>query len=156
MQRSVCCKRKEKEAPAELCIRQAELVSSVAEVRVPSTPPSLFDPSSVDAPVETNPPFQSRSSRSPDKGGAYQKPANCLVWLQVPWRSYRAERFLWKKRGVLRDEVPPPRCTPTSTALAPASQGPGSPATRRPRAEPKKQGFLSRGKKLLKRLGAVK
>ncbi|XP_058246424.1 RIMS-binding protein 2 isoform X9 [Hemibagrus wyckioides] len=38
----------------------------------------------------------------------------------------------------------------------PASQGPGSPAARRPRAEPKKQGLLSRGKKLLKRLGAVK
>ncbi|XP_037391958.1 RIMS-binding protein 2 isoform X8 [Pygocentrus nattereri] len=35
-------------------------------------------------------------------------------------------------------------------------QGPGSPAPRRPQTIPKKQGLLSRGKKLLKRLGAVK
>ncbi|XP_072538597.1 RIMS-binding protein 2 isoform X11 [Salminus brasiliensis] len=35
-------------------------------------------------------------------------------------------------------------------------QGPGSPAPRRPQSIPKKQGLLSRGKTLLKRLGAVK
>lgn len=36
-------------------------------------------------------------------------------------------RFLWKKRGALQDEAPPPWSAPTSRALAPPPRGQGAP-----------------------------
>uniref|UniRef100_A0A8C1H9Y7 RIMS-binding protein 2 n=2 Tax=Cyprinus carpio TaxID=7962 RepID=A0A8C1H9Y7_CYPCA len=66
-----------------------------------------------------------------------------------------------KNKRVPVEKAGPPRRSATPTVRphipgsGPAAQGPGSPI-RRPRADSKKTGLLSKGKNLLKRLGAVK
>ncbi|XP_051759893.1 RIMS-binding protein 2 isoform X28 [Ctenopharyngodon idella] len=66
-----------------------------------------------------------------------------------------------KSKRVPVEKAGPPRRSATPTVRphipgsGPAAQGPGSPV-RRPRADSKKKGLLSKGKNLLKRLGAVK
>ncbi|XP_067269560.1 RIMS-binding protein 2 isoform X28 [Pseudorasbora parva] len=66
-----------------------------------------------------------------------------------------------KNKRVPVEKAGPPRRSATPTVRphipgsGPAAQGPGSPV-RRPRADSKKTGLLSKGKNLLKRLGAVK
>ncbi|XP_016336233.1 RIMS-binding protein 2-like isoform X1 [Sinocyclocheilus anshuiensis] len=66
-----------------------------------------------------------------------------------------------KNKRVPVEKAGPPRRSATPTVRlhipgsGPAAQGPGSPI-RRPRADSKKSGLLSKGKNLLKRLGAVK
>ncbi|XP_052419537.1 RIMS-binding protein 2 [Carassius gibelio] len=66
-----------------------------------------------------------------------------------------------KNKRVPVEKAGPPRRSATPTVRphipgsGPTAQGPGSPI-RRPRADSKKTGLLSKGKNLLKRLGAVK